>query len=1095
MNKHNNQQFDYKQNVNIILEQLREDIEIIFDKYIVEYIDIVSVDLLNQSDNVSYDVYFFGPEINERYVKFIGDYFDIREKGNKSLLNIKTSGEKIFSGVNLQKTINQSDNKNDNKYWIKDFDLYTTTLTFERDKEEVEEHINEHFGKWTKTLKNYYPNLKHVFFHKRAIDIANNEIAVAAIWIGLNKAIKNDANIRVIETKIQNTLSNHIISSLIPEYLSVIDKQAIKSAIAAIMSRNMSHNLGSHILSYLKNSLSEIPKIWDNNLAEMQKLNEDDKTDFEFVLKLNEKLENKINIIYGNKEDGEAHFLLGLGHFLNYLQERQDFIATIASDFLPYFGTVNFKDFIYDELNRDLKIIRHKKENNSRYKIKNLLLEYIAYSEDFNRDKIKIHFENFDGINNHKNLEELRKINCDLPGGIIGRQAFFSIFENIIRNAAKHGGKKESELRFTILIENFEEYNEFWKVSIVDNNANANNAIKKLRRSLIEKYVDESGKIIETNKGIKEIRISAAWLRSENVANIDEQKMPNGQPSILSIDRVVVEKSDDINAIQTDKKWTFVKDEYDKAGNLIIDESQVTNLAYTFYLRKTQKAVFITDSKISDIFDFNKTETKQENIKKELNNEFEIKTLEEYKKEVNKNFDIIFTDKKLEKEFKKIKLISTSRCFPPVSAKELKSRFNEAKEKVGEKDFIDKVIYDYFYKWIKVSHEKDIAEINTDTQKPYIAIIDKLVDDKNKVKIHPSDTKRMKIFANDTEFFDTPEKSKNQIIFRTHNDSENEFNLLRWQDKDRTIERKEFTNAKFIEGISGHNSSERLIRSVNFTEEWALKITESALTSVLVLDERIFQRLNGESNKLFYKTFDTNQHTEKIENIINTNKTETEKANNLQNYIANTIGLKIDNEIKRIIAFVVDEDFPEDLSNLTNILVSKEKEINIKKENFEKVVYNKKNIHVFNLLEDNKEFIVVDINSEKIGTLSWKNNKLTIERTDYGKNENNFRFEYDFVVTHQGLLDKLYGNMFRQSSGYEDNKINDFKEDLYKNYRNIFVAEHKQIIHSGRSKPDMLPRNTVFNQYSSVESAFFDCKFSLTELLYSARPEKDTWNK
>ena len=177
------------------------------------------------------------------------------------------------------------------------------------------------------------------------------------------------------------------------------------------------------------------------------------------------------------------------------------------------------------------------------------------------------------------------------------------------------------------------------------------------------------------------------------------------------------------------------------------------------------------------------------------------------------------------------------------------------------------------------------------------------------------------------------------------------------------------------------------------------------------------------------------------------------------------------------------------------MLVLKGNLINSKEEYFQKIVYDKKNIHVFNLLEDDNEFIIVDINSKKIGTLLWENNKLSIERTEYGKDKNNFRYEYDFVVTHQGLLDKLYGNMFRQSNGYDDIKINDFKEDLYKNYRNIFTAKHKQIIHSGRSKPDMLPRDSVFNQYSSVESAFFDCKFSLTELLYSARPEKDSWNK
>ena len=41
------------------------------------------------------------------------------------------------------------------------------------------------------------------------------------------------------------------------------------------------------------------------------------------------------------------------------------------------------------------------------------------------------------------------------------------------------------------------------------------------------------------------------------------------------------------------------------------------------------------------------------------------------------------------------------------------------------------------------------------------------------------------------------------------------------------------------------------------------------------------------------------------------------------------------------------------------------------------------------------------------------------------------------------------------------------------------------IVHSGRSKPnfDDMPQHQPFLQYSAVEHALFDCKYSLVEVL------------
>lgn len=110
--------------------------------------------------------------------------------------------------------------------------------------------------------------------------------------------------------------------------------EATKSAKAAIMARNMSHNLGSHVMFYIKQKLQSVSKIVDSSVLENIILPGD-------LLDI-ETLKNRIS----ENTNVELPFLVGLGNFINYLQERQDYIATIATDYIPANSTISFKDFI-----------------------------------------------------------------------------------------------------------------------------------------------------------------------------------------------------------------------------------------------------------------------------------------------------------------------------------------------------------------------------------------------------------------------------------------------------------------------------------------------------------------------------------------------------------------------------------------------------------------------------------------------------------------------------------------------------------------------------------------------------------------------------
>lgn len=373
-------------------------------------------------------------------------------------------------------------------------------------------------------------------------------------------------------------------------YLYDLEKKqrdsAINAAKAAIMSRNMSHNLGSHVMYYIKQKLHSVQKILDegvlSNLSEFDLSNVSSIAELIAIL---DKLQES-----GSNKDLEMPFLVGLGRFINYLQERQDYIATVATDYIPANSTISFKDFIYDELKPDLRYDRHKKAGSSssetrRQQPKNLLMDYIAYSEKYEgSDSIRIRFGAFDGTNpkfafengvelkgvydesspEFKSFRNLRDFNVALPGGVIGRQALFSIMENVIRNAAKHSERRSDgllaidfdilgyddedlfsglrcidvtsgnnqELAVDVLERRYKaSANKYFMLGITNNMPNTPDSVDKLVRGLAIPYIKEDSTMEDSGKGLKEIRISASWMRGYQ----HDLNIPPSEPPAVSI--------------------------------------------------------------------------------------------------------------------------------------------------------------------------------------------------------------------------------------------------------------------------------------------------------------------------------------------------------------------------------------------------------------------------------------------------------------------------------------------------------------------------------------------------------------------------------
>lgn len=312
--------------------------------------------------------------------------------------------------------------------------------------------------------------------------------------------------------------------------------ESIKSAISAIMSRNMSHNLGSHYLYYTKAHLESL----------------------------------------ANESGEKGPDIRGAAKVLGYMQARMDYLATIISNDKYPNGSVNFKSQIYDELTVDDFSKRHfQEEVDKPRRTTNFLLSNLIMSENFSRSNIYDNTTKPDG--NHKPLilqamlwddgtykvfsgtavtnqeaqiiakqsglsfdsiatiekeedvkNKLSRLNLALPGGTMSCHAFFNVLENFIRNSAKYLQEdfQEEGLIITIAIRRNSEDSTKYDFLIFDNKKNANKLIPSndgKQKTLINnindqlavlRILDKDNGIEKSSKGLKEMLFSSVWMRT-----------------------------------------------------------------------------------------------------------------------------------------------------------------------------------------------------------------------------------------------------------------------------------------------------------------------------------------------------------------------------------------------------------------------------------------------------------------------------------------------------------------------------------------------------------------------------------------------------
>lgn len=261
---------------------------------------------------------------------------------------------------------------------------------------------------------------------------------------------------------------------------------ATRGAIALVMARNMSHNIGSHVLGNLI-SHNVYDKVSDSAVLQCNI----------YQPYFGDKSVNKTTGVNKNPQNFQ------LAYFNQYLKNRMDYLSEVA------FGIPNMlaTKYMLNDVLKELDRVR-------------ILLNYISGIPEF-KYTLCLKY-------NGTPLTDTNDIAVAFPSDVLGNQAFYNIIENIIRNTAKHAynGKQEANI-FTIEFSDVKDSFEYYCVEI-DNGVEEKD-IEKLVDSqnalIAESIIDENDKNYDLRGhglGILEMKASAAFLRQINIAKVDE---------------------------------------------------------------------------------------------------------------------------------------------------------------------------------------------------------------------------------------------------------------------------------------------------------------------------------------------------------------------------------------------------------------------------------------------------------------------------------------------------------------------------------------------------------------------------------------------
>lgn len=350
------------------------------------------------------------------------------------------------------------------------------------------DEVRKFWEEWNEVLKNkkygYSSLWTYILIRKENIkeDDKNDEGFISSAFVVFDGCLESSTE----EHKLQSITNKRVQDALYRLTLDLFNleiySQATRAAISQVMARNMSHNIGSHVLSKFK-----------------------DKTDLQNFNSLAQYIGENYAYLYKNKElEKNEQF----AYFNEYLKNRMDFLADIATSDPVMKNVMLLKNDIFKGFDRN-----------------RILLNRISGISDKDL-KFKILLKK-EGVE----LEEEDDIPLSMTNDILGCQAFYILLENVIRNVAKHSKAKDSEkqsIEITIDFDDFKYNKSFYEVSIYDNLKRKNSFINKVvvsrNNAFNDAVLNENNQLRYNNLGTIEMDVCAAYLRRLPLTSIEEDE-------------------------------------------------------------------------------------------------------------------------------------------------------------------------------------------------------------------------------------------------------------------------------------------------------------------------------------------------------------------------------------------------------------------------------------------------------------------------------------------------------------------------------------------------------------------------------------------
>jgi hypothetical protein len=298
-------------------------------------------------------------------------------------------------------------------------------------------------------------------------------------------------------------------------------RQARKAAIAAIMSRNMSHNIGSHVLARLS-AADHIPP--STGTFRLVSTSDAPLVSGQWLSKRIDGLDAGTRSVVEPGVAEQVHEIKEPVARLNaYLRTRMDLIADMATSAPPLFVSKS----LYSDV---LAYFRPRGDHEPIYPWQTLLLDRIS-GTDLGSSQILLSLRDTSGARGPDPM-------IAFPNDMLGAHALYVILENVIRNCAKHSGAEH--LRLTVELDVRGEsggspQNEFLRATISDELGscrNDPNLVKRLNKSIADGLL-ENGVLRRSDWGIREMVAAAAYLRGIPPEMIDD---PQDPPLLTAVD-------------------------------------------------------------------------------------------------------------------------------------------------------------------------------------------------------------------------------------------------------------------------------------------------------------------------------------------------------------------------------------------------------------------------------------------------------------------------------------------------------------------------------------------------------------------------------